>query len=59
MAFPVPCPRKGWDGLMEPQYNQWVEQPDQAVPAGQPAAAAPGAEQPAAPPPAEKPGQAP
>jgi hypothetical protein len=48
----------GWDGWMNPQYNQWVEQPDQAAPGGQPAAGQPDAEQPATPP-AEQPGQAP
>ncbi len=32
VTFPVPCPGKGWDGLMEPQYNPWVEQPDPAGP---------------------------
>ena len=53
VTFPAPCPMTGWDGWMNPQYNPWVEQPDQAAPGGQPAA-----EQPATPP-AEQPGQAP
>ena len=57
-TFPAPCPRSGWNGLMEPQYNPWVEQPDQAGPGTQPAAGQPIVEQPAAPP-VERPGQAP
>lgn len=55
-TFPAPCPRKGWNGWMEPQYNPWVEQPDQAGPGEQPAAAQPVVEP--APAPVEQPGPA-
>ena len=28
VTFPVPLPRAGWNGLMQPEYNPWVEAPD-------------------------------
>lgn len=58
-TLPVPCPRRGWEGLMEPQYNQWVEQPDRADARVQPAATLPAAEELPAAAPADRPGQAP
>ena len=30
-TFYMPCPKNGWDGLMTPAYNPWVEQPEKPV----------------------------
>lgn len=41
VTFPVPCPKTGWEGFIKPEYNPWVEEPEEAV-----------TEQPVMPPPA-------
>ena len=37
VTFPFPCPQRGWKGLMDPQYNPWVGEPEPApAPAPEP-----------------------
>jgi putative exosortase-associated protein (TIGR04073 family) len=30
-TFPVPCPPTGWEGMVQPEYNPWVEEPEKPL----------------------------
>ncbi|MDD5557459.1 MAG: exosortase system-associated protein, TIGR04073 family [bacterium] len=34
VTFPVPCPGTGWDGMIRPEYNPWVEVPEEPIAVG-------------------------
>lgn len=31
LSFYMPCPKCGWNGMVQPEYNPWVEEPEKPM----------------------------